>query len=258
MKEKEIKKVVRDSYAKVAIQDNSQIKGMDGACCNEVHSQGTVIQLGEILGYAESELISIPEGANLGLGCGNPLALGEIKIGDRVLDLGSGAGFDAFLAARRTGESGHVIGVDFTPEMLDKARINAKNGGFSNVTFLQGDIESLPGEIQEDSIDIVISNCVINLAPNKAKVFAEAFRVLRKGGKLFVSDIVLLAELSEKERENKELISCCVGGAILKADYLDAILGAGFSLEKIIENTEVSKEQYRGFPVESISIVARK
>ncbi len=258
MKEKEIKKVVQDSYAKIAIQDCSQEKGMEGACCNEVHSPANSNQLGEMLGYAQSELISIPEGANLGLGCGNPLALGEIKSGDRILDLGSGAGFDAFLAARRTGESGHVIGVDFTPEMLEKARSNAKQGGFWNVTFLQGDIESLPEEIEKDSIDKVISNCVINLAPNKAKVFAEAFRVLKKGGKLFVSDIVLLAELSKEERENKELISCCVGGAILKADYLDEILEAGFFIEKIIENTEVSKQQYQAFPVESISIVARK
>jgi len=258
MKQDDVKKVVRDNYAEIAKEALALDDKESVACCGNETDSKDVNQIGEMLGYASSELITIPDGANLGLGCGNPLALGEISEGDRVLDLGSGAGFDAFLAARKCGESGQVIGVDFTPEMIEKAKLNAEKSGISNVQFLLGDIEDLPEDIANDSIDLVISNCVINLAPNKEKVFREAHRVLKAGGKLFVSDIVLLEELSEAQREDEELIACCVGGAILRDAYIETMLSAGFKVERMAENPEVSKQQYQGLPVESLSVVAIK
>jgi ArsR family transcriptional regulator len=198
---------------------------------------------------------AVPE-ANLGLGCGNPTALGEIKEGMTVLDLGSGAGFDCFLAAKKVGKTGKVIGVDMTPRMLQKARENAEKYGFSNTEFRLGEIESLP--VEDNSVDVIISNCVINLSPDKSKVFKEAHRVLKKGGRLFVSDIVLLKELSQKDRENEALIAGCVGGAILRDDYLALMKKAGFTVKTLSEDKEISKRQYDGFPLESLKVVATK
>ena len=203
------------------------------------------------MGYSEEEINLVPE-ANLGLGCGNPLALVEIKSGEIVLDLGSGAGFDAFLAAKKVGNDGKVIGVDMTNEMIEKARANAKKHGYENVEFKLGDIESLP--LEDDSVDVVISNCVINLAPDKDKVFSEAYRVLKEGGRMYVSDIVLLKELSEKQKKDDDLIAGCVGGALLKDDYLNKIEKAGFKLEILSEDKDISKRQYQGIALESLKI----
>ena len=169
----------------------------------------------------------VPSGANLGLGCGNPLATALLKAGDVVLDLGSGAGFDAFLAAKKVGSRGKVFGVDMTEEMLEKARGNAKKGGFTNVEFKKGDIENLP--LDDSSVDVVISNCVINLAPDKAKVFKETYRVLKTGGRLMVSDVVLVKPLPDNLKNDKDLLIGCVSGAILKEDYLNLLKQTGFT-----------------------------
>lgn len=175
-------------------------------------------KIAKSIGYSEAEIAKVSS-ANLGLGCGNPTALAHIKEGETVLDLGSGAGLDCFLAADIVGPSGKVIGVDITEEMVDMARENAANQGYKNVEFKLGDIEKLP--IEDSSIDVVISNCVVNLASDKSKVFSEVHRVLRKGGRMYISDIVLLKELSPEQRADKELIAGCVGGALLKEDYID-------------------------------------
>ncbi len=172
------------------------------------------------------DLNSVPEGANLGLGCGNPVALASLKEGDVVLDLGSGAGFDVFLAAAVVGPAGEVIGVDMTPEMVDKAKANAVKGGFQNVDFRLGEIENLP--VSSSEVDVIISNCVINLSPEKGKVFKEAFRVLKPGGRLMVSDLVLLSPLPEIVRQSVEEYVGCVAGAVMKDEYLAAITAAGF------------------------------
>ena len=182
--------------------------------------------------------------------------MSNIKPGDVVLDLGSGAGFDCFLAAKRTGKTGKVIGVDMTDEMLKKARANAKKYGYSNVEFVKGEIESLP--IADNSIDIIISNCVINLSPDKLKVFKEAFRVLKSTGKMHVSDIVLLEELTEEQKNDKELLSGCVAGAMQKEDYLSLIKKAGFKVKILNEDKDISKRQYQGVNLESIKIEASK
>ena len=187
------------------------------------------------IGYTEEELKAVPEGANLGLGCGNPVALASLKEGETVLDLGSGAGFDCFLAASRVGGSGRVIGVDMTPEMVEKARDNAKKGNYSNVEFRLGEIENLPAA--DNSVDAVISNCVINLVPNKDRVFAETFRVLRPGGRIMISDIVLLKELPDSIRNSVEAYIGCLSGAIMKGKYVEAIEAAGFRDVKIIDET---------------------
>ena len=207
------------------------------------------------MGYCDEEINAVPD-ANLGLGCGNPTAIGKIKEGDVVLDLGSGAGFDAFLSAKKVGESGKVIGVDMTKEMIEKAKENATKYNYNNVEFKLGDIENLP--IENNSIDIVISNCVINLAPNKSKVFSEAYRVLKNGGKMYVSDIVLLKPLSVEQKKDEELIACCVGGALLKQDYIGLIRKAGFQVNISGENKEISKKQYLGLPLESLALEAIK
>jgi arsenite methyltransferase len=195
------------------------------------------------MGYSESDLNAVPEGANLGLGCGNPVALASLKEGETVLDLGSGAGFDCFLAAARVGPKGRVIGVDMTPEMLDKARENARKGKYKNVEFRLGEIENLP--LADNTVDAIISNCVINLSLDKPRVFKEAFRVLKKGGRVMVSDIVLLADLPEEIRESVDAYIGCVAGASLKNDYLGAIKAAGFDKVKVVDESV--------FPAESLA-----
>lgn len=178
----------------------------------------------------------VPEGANLGLGCGNPTALASLKEGEVVLDLGSGAGFDVFIAAAKVGKTGKVIGVDMTPDMLDLARKNAAKSQYKNVEFRLGEIENLP--VADNSADCIISNCVINLSPDKNKVFAEAFRVLRSGGRLMVSDLVLLKQLPPKVRESVRAYIGCIAGAQQKDEYLNAIRGAGFKDVEIAEETQ--------------------
>jgi ubiquinone/menaquinone biosynthesis C-methylase UbiE len=178
------------------------------------------------LGYSEAELASVPAGADLGLGCGNPQAIAALKPGETVLDLGSGAGFDAFLAARAVGDTGRVIGVDMTPAMITKARTNAENGEYTNVDFRLGEIEHLP--VADATVDVIISNCVINLSPDKPAVFAEAFRVLAPGGRVAVSDVVASAELPDEVRSDLALYSGCVAGASMVAELRDMLDAAGF------------------------------
>ena len=254
MEDKDIKSIVRESYSKVA--ENGCCNS--GFCCDQ---KKTNVDISRSIGYSDEEMGSFGE-SNLGLGCGNPVAMAsngmtsagpsEIKEGDVVLDLGSGAGFDAFIARRKVGESGKVIGVDFTEEMAEKARGIAKKNGYDNVEFRLGDIEDLP--VESNSVDVVISNCVINLAPNKKKVFEEAYQVLKIGGKMFVSDIVLLSKLSEEKESDEGLLCGCVGGALLKDDYIAVAESAGFDVEILGEDKEISKEQYNGVDLESLKL----
>lgn len=211
---KQIKNIVGKSYADIA---------KSSGCCSNKKAQR---QSGE-MGYSEDEMNDVPTGSNLGLGCGNPVAIASLKSGESVLDLGSGAGFDAFLAVRKVGKEGRVIGVDMTDEMLEKARENAKKGGFTNVEFRKGDIEDLP--VKDEEVDVVISNCVINLAPDKEKVFRETYRALKPGGRLMVSDVVLTKPLPDNLKNDKDLLIGCVSGAILKEDYLNLLKKTGFS-----------------------------
>ena len=228
MDKEEIRKVVRKGYAKIAKQDSSCCAPVKSCCGNTDLAQ----DISKNIGYTEEELKSVPEGANLGLGCGNPVALASLKEGETVLDLGSGAGFDCFLAATRVGDKGRVIGVDMTPEMLEKARENARKINSANVEFRLGEIENLP--VADSSVDVVISNCVINLSPEKRRVFTETFRVLRPGGRLMVSDIVLLKELPVEIRNSVAAYVGCLAGAITKKEYLEAIQTAGFEETNVL------------------------
>ena len=231
MKEEEIKKVVREGYAKIVKQDSSCCVPANSCCGSTDLAQ----DISRSIGYTEEELKVVPEGANLGLGCGNPVALASLREGETVLDLGSGAGFDCFLAADKVGKNGRVIGVDMTPEMLEKARENVEKGNYGNVEFRLGEIENLP--VADNSVDVIISNCVINLAPDKGRVFKEACRVLKPGGRLMVSDIVLLKELPDFVRNSSTAYVGCVAGAILKDEYIGAIKAAGFQETRIIDET---------------------
>jgi arsenite methyltransferase len=231
MKEEEIKKYVRDRYARAANQGSSCCQPAS-SCCGGGRETDII---SKSIGYTDQDLKVVPEGANLGLGCGNPLALASLREGETVLDLGSGAGFDCFLAARQVGKGGRVIGVDMTPEMLDKARGNAKKGDITNVEFRLGEIENLP--VADNQVDIVISNCVINLSPAKERVFQEAYRVLKPGGRLMVSDIVLRNELPEEIRTSVAAYTACVAGAETRENYLGAIRGAGFQEIQILDET---------------------
>jgi ubiquinone/menaquinone biosynthesis C-methylase UbiE len=195
------------------------------------------------IGYSEEEISSVPEDSNLGLGCGNPVALASLKKGQTVLDLGSGGGFDCFLAAKRVGKNGRVIGVDMTPEMVDKARENARKGKYENVEFRLGEIENLP--VANGTVDVIVSNCVINLSPNKKRVFEEAFRVLKPNGRLMISDIVLQKKLPEVIRKSVQAYVGCLAGAEMKDRYLQMIRDAGFHEVKVIE------ENY--FPIENMA-----
>ncbi|MFZ3385533.1 MAG: arsenite methyltransferase [Candidatus Methanoperedens sp.] len=232
MKEEDIKKNVREGYAKIATKGTSCCSPVT-SCCG---SKGRVVEISKSIGYGEDEIEAVPEGANLGLGCGNPVAMASLKSGETVLDLGSGAGFDCFLAAKKVGPSGKVIGVDMTPEMLEKARENATKGNYDNVEFRLGEIENLPAA--DNSVDAIISNCVINLSPDKKRVFKEAYRILRPGGRLMVSDIVLLKELPDAIKNSVESYIGCISGAIKKDEYLKAIKGAGFKDVRIIDETK--------------------
>ena len=232
MKENTVKKVVRDSYAKVATGSSCGCGPSSGCCSSQID---TAKEISNNMGYSKEELEKLPEGANLGLGCGNPLALASLKKGEVVLDLGSGAGIDCFLAAEKVGPEGKVIGVDMTPEMLDKARENILKSNYKNVEFRLGEIENLP--VADKFVDIIISNCVINLAPDKDRVFSEAFRVLKPGGRIMVSDIVLRKELPEVIVDNMTAYVSCISGAIIKDSYLSSIRSAGFSDIKVNEET---------------------
>jgi SAM-dependent methyltransferase len=276
MKDDEIRKAVRNRYAKIArggkesgqastpreaeccrarqaINPASCCAGEEAvsevSCCNP---QGT---LSKSISYTDEELGVIPDGANMGLGCGNPTALASLSEGEVVLDLGSGGGIDCFLAAHAVGASGKVIGVDMTPEMIEKARENASKGGYQNVEFRLGEIEHLP--VADSSVDVIISNCVINLSTDKAQVFGEAYRVLKPGGRIMVSDIVLLKELPESIRNDMNAWACCVGGANMKEEYLAKIGAAGFRDVEIISETPVGLGGLEGM-IASISVCAFK
>jgi arsenite methyltransferase len=220
MEGKDIKNIVREKYGTIA--------AASGSCCPSASCCGgpALTEIGKRIGYAEAEIAAVPEGANLGLGCGNPIALASLKEGETVLDLGSGAGFDCFLAAGRVGNTGRVIGVDMTPEMVERARENAARDGVDNVEFRLGDIEHLP--VENGSVDVIISNCVINLAPDKGRVFREAFRVLKPGGRLMVSDIVLTRPLPDFVKNSVAAYVGCIAGATVREDYLEAMRQAGF------------------------------
>jgi SAM-dependent methyltransferase len=236
MEKERIRKTVRDGYAKIA-RDSCSCGATKSPCCGEGTSAG---QFFAEAGYSAEEIAAVPEGAVVGLACGNPLSFAKPAAGETVLDLGSGPGLDCFIAAKAVGSTGRVIGVDMTPEMIDKARGNAASGGFENVEFRLGEIENLPAA--DNSVDIIISNCVINLSPDKARVFREAFRVLRPGGRLVVSDIVLLEPLSDALRESEDLLVGCVANAEMKEKYLDLVRAAGFR--------EVGAVQERAYSIE--------
>jgi ubiquinone/menaquinone biosynthesis C-methylase UbiE len=236
MKEEEIKKIVREGYAKIARQDNPCCVSANSCCRKTDLAQN----ISKKIGYTDEELEAVPEGSNLGLGCGNPVALSSLREGETVLDLGSGAGFDCFLAAKKVGKNGKVIGVDMTPEMIEKARKNAKKGNYRNVEFRLGEIENLPAA--DNSVDVVISNCVINLAPDKKRVFMEACRVLKPGGRVLISDLVLLKELPDFIKNSIEAYIGCVAGAMMKDGYIEAIKAAGFQKVKIIDETSFPSE----------------
>jgi SAM-dependent methyltransferase len=218
MDDEEIKEEVRKTYTKVAQST--------GSCCGA----GTRSDYAKSLGYSVDKL---PDSVTESFaGCGNPTALASLKEGEVVLDLGSGAGLDVFMAAQQVGKTGHVIGVDMTQDMIEKARKNAEKLGVNNVEFRLGDIEALP--VENESVDVIISNCVINLAPDKAKVFQESFRVLRPGGRMLISDIVLEAHLPQETRDEVASYTGCLGGAVLKEEYLQLMRDAGFIDVRII------------------------
>ena len=243
-KPNKIKQIVKKKYAEIAVKNFSC-----GCSCSGSQD------ISKSIGYSDEEL-KMTGGANLGLGCGNPVAFSRIKEGDTVLDLGCGAGIDCFLAAKRAGGSGRVIGVDMTEEMINKAKLNAQKMGLKNIEFILADIENLP--VEDNTIDIIITNCVINLTPDKTKAFKEAYRVLKVGGKIYLSDIVLLEELLEEQKNNEDLLTGCVAGALLKEDYLRKIKGVGFKVNILHENKEISKKQYNGIALESLMIEAVK
>lgn len=227
MEDQKIKDSIRESYAAAANQEVSC--DPDGCGCFGIESTADI---SKIIGYSDFDLKTAPKGSNLGLGCGNPTAIASLKEGETVLDLGSGAGFDSFIASKKVGKAGRVIGVDMTPEMISKARRNAQKGEYKNVEFRLGEIENLP--VADNSVNVVISNCVINLSTNKEKVFHEAYRVLKQGGRLIISDIVLSKELPDSIKKSITAYTGCISGALLKNDYIKIIKRAGFKDVEII------------------------
>ena len=233
MNKSKIHEIVKKSYAE-RVRTSTSCCGTSASCCGSIDLQNHSLSIG----YSEDDLNSAPSGSDLGLGCGNPLAFSSLKEGDTVLDLGSGAGLDCFLAANKVGPTGSVIGVDMTPEMIDSAASHAERSGYKNVEFRLGKIEELP--IDTDSVDIIISNCVINLSPEKDKVFKEMYRVLKPGGRFSISDIMLLGELPDNIRDSVAAYVGCLSGAILKTDYIMGLEKAGFQSMEILEESAFS------------------
>jgi SAM-dependent methyltransferase len=231
-----IKETIKQKYGEIAINGSS--------CCPSCGCGENLI------GYSENELASIPSEADLGLGCGNPVALAELKMGETVLDLGAGAGIDAFLAAKQVGPQGRVIGVDMTEEMIERAEENARRGNFDNVEFRLGEIENLP--VKDNSVDVILSNCVINLSTDKKKVFNESFRVLRPGGRLLVSDIVIDGELTKEVRNDLNAWAECIAGALEKEAYLKTIKQAGFKKLEVLGESRFGPEKVISLKVKAV------
>ncbi|MGL1934287.1 MAG: arsenite methyltransferase [Fibrobacterales bacterium] len=224
IKNDQIRKSVRETYGKIALSDATVTSCCAPSCCDDSGSSAKATSME--LGYSSSDVNEVPEGANMGLGCGNPKAIASLQKGETVLDLGSGGGFDAFLAVQEVGKAGSVIGVDMTSEMVSKARANADKLGHSNVDFRLGEIEHLP--VADSVVDVIISNCVINLSPEKLQVFKEAYRVLKPGGRLAISDVVATAKMPEKVKGDMALYTGCIAGASPISDIEAMLKDAGF------------------------------
>jgi arsenite methyltransferase len=269
----EIREAVRERYGKIARAGNAASRlGSAGSCCGRtddmaenspVASSGccgsafSVEKRSAVMGYSSEDILTVPEGANMGLGCGNPIALASLRPGETVVDLGSGGGFDCFLAAKEVGETGKVIGVDMTPDMVSKARQNAEKIGTTNVEFRLGEIEHLP--IADNSADIIMSNCVINLSPDKRSVYRDAYRVLKPGGRLAISDVVATAPVPKEVQQDLALLSECVGGAALIEDIEAMLEDVGFNDIKIIpkhESRELIREWVPGTNAEDYVVSA--
>jgi len=246
-----IKEAVRENYGKIARADSltsqahkattccdptDTCSGVNqkASCCDPTESSGE--SMSTIIGYSKKDIKSVPEEINMGLGCGNPVALASLRSGETVVDLGSGGGFDCFIAAKEVGETGKVIGVDMTPDMVSKARRNAEKMGIRNVEFRLGEIENLPAA--DNTADIIMSNCVINLSPDKRNVFKEAYRILKPGGRLAISDVLAIAELPDEVRNDLALMSACIGGAATIEDTEKLLVEAGFQNIKIKPNDQ--------------------
>ena len=274
MKDDEIRKAVRERYAQKATGERSprsasitnirepQETTKVASCCATPQQTASAARccspqqtVSKAVGYTDEQLGAIPDGADLGLGCGNPTALASLKEGEVVLDLGSGGGIDCFLAASKVGKNGRVIGVDMTPEMIERARENASKGNYGNVDFRLGEIEHLP--VADNSVDVVISNCVINLSPDKAQVFKEAYRVLRPGGRVMVSDIVLLKELPDAIKSSVAAYTGCIAGASRKEDYLATVASAGFQDVEVVSEVSLGTGELAGLAA-SVNVRAIK
>jgi arsenite methyltransferase len=251
-----VRQQVREHYGRIA-EENSC--GCSPSCCTpngETSSRAgadAAAAASQRLGYSAEQTAAVPEGANLGVGCGNPLAIASLQPGQTVLDLGSGAGFDVFLAARAVGPEGKVIGVDMTPAMISKARANAVKAGLANTDFRLGEIENLP--VADASVDVILSNCVINLSPCKSRVFAESWRVLKPGGSLAISDVVALKPVPQAMRDDAQLYSSCASGAALVADVEQMLRDAGFTdirVQPKPESSAVIKECFPGKGLEEL------
>ena len=249
MKEKEIKEVVRGRYAQIARQDQQ-------SCCPSCSCGVSPLSQAEAIGYLAEDLANIPEEVIVGLGCGNPTAIADLKAGEVVLDLGSGVGIDVFLVAGKVGPAGRVIGVDMTKEMVEKAKDIAESYGYKNVEFRLGEIEELP--IGDKSVDVIISNCVINLSPNKSKVFQEAYRVLKYGGRLIVSDIVTERTLPDEIKQDPGAWAGCIAGALEQQKYLGKIRKAGFENVQVVSEREFYVEAKESKTVEKLMSVTVK
>ncbi len=255
MEDEKVKEHVKKRYGEIAKTDCSSCSA---SCCSSSSCGPPPQYIAWKLGYSPSDIESVPEESILGLGCGNPVALASLKEGETVLDLGSGGGIDVFLASKKVGPTGRVIGVDMTEEMVERAKATTLKHNYTNVEFRQGEIETLP--VEDESVDAVISNCVINLAPNKLRVFKEAYRVLKSGGRIMVSDLVTEEALPEEVRKSFDAWAECIAGALEKSDYLEKIAAAGFTNIKIVSQKpytiDLSKE-LQG-KITSIQVEARK
>ncbi len=242
----DIRKAVREQYGKVANSGISVASSAAASCCEQSSpdAKATSIELG----YSNTDVNDVPDGANMGLGCGNPKAIASLQQGETVVDLGSGGGFDCFLAAQEIGPSGQVIGVDMTPEMISKARNNAQKTGYTNVDFRLGEIENLP--VADALVDVIISNCVINLSPEKEKVFQESYRILKPGGRLAISDVVTTAEIPEKLKADMALFTGCMSGASSITEIETMLKSTGFEAISIQAKDE-SKEFIRNWVPDS-------